>query len=72
MIPSLFTHSSTSPLRSSLSKRPAAGRGFFHPTRTELIRVRAAREESFERAHGSFWEAGLLDRLSPPLTRYHD
>jgi hypothetical protein len=31
-----------------------------------------AREESFERAYGSFWEAGMLDRLSSPLTRHHD
>jgi hypothetical protein len=34
--------------------------------------VRAAREESFERTHGSLWVPGLLDRLTAPLTRYHE
>jgi hypothetical protein len=32
----------------------------------------AARESSFERAHGSLWEPGLLDRLTAPLTRYRE
>jgi hypothetical protein len=34
--------------------------------------VRAAREETFERTHGSLWVPGLLDRLTVPLTRYHE
>jgi hypothetical protein len=33
---------------------------------------RAAREESFERTHGSLWVPGLLDRLTVPLSRYHE
>jgi hypothetical protein len=39
---------------------------------SELARSRAERETWFERAHGSLWEHGLLDRLTSPLTRYHE
>jgi len=33
---------------------------------------RAEHEAQFEREHGSYWTPGLLDRLSVPLTRYHE
>jgi len=33
---------------------------------------RLAREATFERTHASFWDSGLLDRLSLPLSRYHE
>jgi len=33
---------------------------------------RASTEASFEQAHGSLWDPGLLDRLTTPLTRYHE
>jgi hypothetical protein len=32
----------------------------------------AERESAFERIHGSLWQRGLLDRLTTPLTRYHE
>jgi hypothetical protein len=31
---------------------------------------RAAREEAFERIHGSLWDPRLLERLNSPLTRH--
>lgn len=34
--------------------------------------TRAEREAQFEREHGSLWTPGLLDRLSLPLTRFHE
>jgi hypothetical protein len=37
-----------------------------------LNRRRAERDSSFERTHGSLWVAGVLDRLTTPLTRYHE
>jgi hypothetical protein len=33
---------------------------------------RAQHEAQFEREHGSLWTPGLLDRLSLPLTRFHE
>jgi hypothetical protein len=33
---------------------------------------RAEHEAQFEREHGSLWTPGLLDRLSLPLTRFHE
>jgi hypothetical protein len=39
--------------------------GAFNPHRAE-------RESSFEQIHGSLWQPGLLDRLTSPLTRYHE
>jgi hypothetical protein len=33
---------------------------------------RAEHEARFEREHGSLWTPGLLDRLSLPLTRFHE
>jgi hypothetical protein len=33
---------------------------------------RAERESSFEQVYGSLWQPGLLDRLTSPLTRYHE
>jgi hypothetical protein len=33
---------------------------------------RAERESLFEHTHGSLWVPGLLDRLTTPLTRYHE
>jgi hypothetical protein len=33
---------------------------------------RAERDSSFEQVYGSLWQPGLLDRLSSPLTRYHE
>jgi hypothetical protein len=51
--------------RSTLHQASLAHLGVFDP-------VRAAREESFERTHGSLWVPGLLDRLTVPLTRYHE
>jgi hypothetical protein len=51
--------------RATLHQASYAHIGTFDP-------VRAAREESFERTHGSLWVPGLLDRLTAPLTRYHE
>jgi hypothetical protein len=33
---------------------------------------RAERESAFEQSYGSLWVPGLLDRLTVPLTRYHE
>lgn len=33
---------------------------------------RAERESAFEQVYGSLWQPGLLDRLTSPLTRYHE
>jgi hypothetical protein len=33
---------------------------------------RADRDSAFEKAYGSLWQPGLLDRLTSPLTRYHE
>jgi hypothetical protein len=43
-----------------------------HARHSSISRSRAERESSFERTHGSLWEPGLLDRLTSPLTRYHE
>jgi len=43
-----------------------------HTGPSALDRSRAEREASFEQAYGSLWEHGLLDRLTTPLTRYHE
>jgi hypothetical protein len=51
--------------RSTVHQVSQAHLGAFDP-------VRAAREESFERTHGSLWTPGLLDRLTMPLSRYHE
>jgi hypothetical protein len=37
-----------------------------------LAQHRAEHEAAFERAHGSLWTPGLLDRLSLPLSRIHE
>jgi len=37
-----------------------------------LFQSREERESLFERAYGSLWEPGLLDRLTAPLTRHHE
>jgi hypothetical protein len=39
---------------------------------SRLGQLRAERESAFEQAHGSLWVPGLLDRLTAPLTRYHE
>lgn len=36
------------------------------------FQLRAEHEAAFERAHGSLWTPGLLDRLSLPLSRIHE
>jgi hypothetical protein len=42
------------------------------PERLAPVQERSEREASFERAHGSLWIPGMLDRLSLPLTRIHE
>jgi hypothetical protein len=37
-----------------------------------LDQRRADRESAFEKIHGSLWQRGLLDRLTSPLTHYHE
>lgn len=74
MVTDLNPFSVTSPI---LPAR-AAGRvaqvpdSTFHSRLSRLNPNRLERESSFERAHGSLWEPGLLDRLTAPLTRYHE
>jgi len=43
-----------------------------HAGGSRLGQLRAERESAFEQAHGSLWVPGLLDRLTAPLTRYHE
>jgi hypothetical protein len=46
-----------------------------HRTRVQpsyAMLSRAEHEAKFEREHGSYWTPGLLDRLTLPLTRYHE
>jgi hypothetical protein len=62
---STSTARSSAHSRATLHQASLAHLGVFDP-------VRAAREESFERTHGSLWVPGLLDRLTVPLTRYHE
>jgi hypothetical protein len=62
---STSTTRSTAHPSATLHQASYAHLGVFDP-------IRAAREESFERTHGSLWVPGLLDRLSVPLTRYHE
>jgi hypothetical protein len=40
--------------------------------RPSLNRRFSERTAVFEQALGSLWEPGLLDRLTAPLTRYHE
>lgn len=42
-------------------------------TQPSYVRLsRAEHEAQFEREHGSLWTPGVLDRLSLPLTRFHE
>ncbi len=43
-----------------------------HISHAAFSQSRADREALFEHNHGSLWEPGLLDRLTSPLTRYHE
>jgi len=43
-----------------------------HPYMSHVRLSRAEHEAQFEREHGSLWTPGLLDRLSLPLTRFHE
>jgi hypothetical protein len=43
-----------------------------HSSDSRLGQHRAERESAFEQSHGSLWVPGLLDRLTVPLTRYHE
>jgi hypothetical protein len=43
-----------------------------HSGDIRLGQDRAERESAFERTYGSLWVPGLLDRLTVPLTRYHE
>jgi hypothetical protein len=62
---------STSTTRNAAHSRPTLnGASYAHIS--AFNPARAAREESFERTHGSLWVPGLLDRLTTPLTRYHE
>jgi hypothetical protein len=45
-------------------------RGYAHSS--YMRSSRAEHEARFEREHGSLWTPGLLDRLSVPLTRFHE
>ncbi len=66
------------PITSSLlpAPRPSrrrASRRRSHPRVDSFLNLgRLAREATFERRHASFWDLGLLDRLSLPLSRYHE
>jgi hypothetical protein len=62
------TFAAQSAVRAPSTRHPAASRD----SRGGLSQSRAARESSFEQAHGSLWVPGLLDRLTSPLTRYHE
>jgi len=60
----------------STRQYPARSRAIAHQTSYAHLGgvdpVRVAREESFERTHGSLWVPGLLDHLTMPLSRYHE
>ena len=43
-----------------------------HSQSSHSSQSRAEHEAQFEREHGSLWTPGLLDRLSLPLTRFHE
>jgi hypothetical protein len=43
-----------------------------HASRSHISPSLAEREARFEQEYGSLWEHDLLDRLTTPLTRYHD
>jgi hypothetical protein len=43
-----------------------------HQGESHLDQRRAERESAFERSYGSLWVPGLLDRLTVPLSRYHE
>jgi len=66
-----FVAQSTSFDRTAVPSRPALHRAT-HYGHSGFSQSRAAREALFEQAHGSLWVPGLLDRLTSPLTRYHE
>jgi hypothetical protein len=43
-----------------------------HASSSHQRLTRAEHEAQFEREHGSLWIPGILDRLSLPLTRFHE
>ena len=58
------THTTT---RSTPTRHHALHQGDSH-----IGQRRAERESAFEQSYGSLWVPGLLDRLTAPLTRYHE
>lgn len=72
MITDIDPYSATRSAYSTLARTPSSRHRAAHGHAGELSQRRAERESSFERTHGSLWEPGLLDRLTSPLTRYHE
>ena len=73
MITDLDPITSSSLTPASPARRRASFRRLGSPGVDSFLNVsRLAREATFERTHASFWDSGLLDRLSLPLSRYHE
>jgi hypothetical protein len=72
MITDIDPYSATRSAFSSQIRTTSSRHRAFQGRVGEFSQRRAYRESSFERTHGSLWEPGLLDRLTSPLTRYHE
>lgn len=73
MITDLDPNTSSPRVAPSPARRRTALRRLGSPGVDSLLNLsRLAREATFERTHTSFWDSGFLDRLSLPLSRYHE
>ena len=72
MVSDLNPPSSFSQFHSTRANHSATHSQRTHISSSHQRLSRAEREIQFEREHGSLWTPGLLDRLSLPLTRFHE